>query len=630
MKSKNDKIIDELIKDLEVSFQECDEEYLNSLEPDELYDSSNSSFPAELSETALVEEGKLISKFLSISCPCGENCQNLFNVEELMDARQNFRLMSWREQHCFIIGKLQTFQRNSTLSVSARQNRLRERQKYDYFINADRPVCRAVFLFYHGETIDRLKRRQKYLTEIGTLPPEHGNAGRIPKHACQLKDVKMVKIFVELFVAIHGLPDAGRDLRVGKRRLKTYLPSVMNYRYVHRIYKKSMDLYNSSPVKYQTFRKIWIEHFSDILFSKPKSDLCMTCENNNKLINAAIASSDDNKKLEYLTLAKDHILAAKKERDYYRMSIEKSRESYHKHSTDVNLSSKENSIMHYSWDFAQQLHYPYEDHQVGPIYFKSPRIAQLFGVCCEALPKQVNYLIDEADFPGKGADTVISLLDHYFEHYGLNEQHALLTADNCVGQNKNNALLQYLMYRVMTGKHKSIKLSFMLVGHTKFSPDGYFGLIKMNYRRSKIYTYDHLVDTIKSSTPGGFNICQNQKDSSGKPNIVYRKWSSWLASFFENLTNITRYQHFFIEANNPGKIIVKESIDAKEETYSLLKKNNFKFDKKTGEPSCLISQGLSAKRQWYLYDSIRQHIPNEKDQNITAPKPQIPRPLKIK
>ncbi len=92
-------------------------------------------------------------------------------------------------------------------------------------------------------------------------------------------------------------------------------------------------------------------------------------------------------------------------------------------------------MQHYSWDFAQQFYYPYEDQQVGPIYFKIPRRAQLFGVCCEGKPAQTNYLIDEADFVEKGANTVISLLDHFFEHHSLGEKYVYLTADNCVGQN---------------------------------------------------------------------------------------------------------------------------------------------------------------------------------------------------
>ena len=68
---------------------------------------------------------------------------------------------------------------------------------------------------------------------------------------------------------------------------------------------------------------------------------------------------------------------------------------------------------HYSFDFAQQVQYPSNPLQPGPIYFKNPRKCGLFGIHCEALSKQVNFLIDEGVNVGKGANCVVSLL-HYF------------------------------------------------------------------------------------------------------------------------------------------------------------------------------------------------------------------------
>ena len=44
-------------------------------------------------------------------------------------------------------------------------------------------------------------------------------------------------------------------------------------------------------------------------------------------------------------------------------------------------------------------------------------------------------LLDEAENLGKGADCVISLLHHYFEHHAAGEKNVYLQADNCVGQN---------------------------------------------------------------------------------------------------------------------------------------------------------------------------------------------------
>ena len=40
-------------------------------------------------------------------------------------------------------------------------------------------------------------------------------------------------------------------------------------------------------------------------------------------------------------------------------------------------------------------------------------------------------------------------------------------------------LLRYGMWRVLTGKHKSMEYSMMEAGHTKFHPDWHFGLWKV-------------------------------------------------------------------------------------------------------------------------------------------------------
>ena len=69
---------------------------------------------------------------------------------------------------------------------------------------------------------------------------------------------------------------------------------------------------------------------------------------------------------------------------------------------------------------------------------------------------------------GKGANATVSMIDHYLANHGQKEDHLHLHAESCVGQNKNNCLIQYLLCRVMLG-HKTAVLSFMLPGHTKFA-----------------------------------------------------------------------------------------------------------------------------------------------------------------
>ncbi|KAH3806326.1 hypothetical protein DPMN_134645 [Dreissena polymorpha] len=66
--------------------------------------------------------------------------------------------------------------------------------------------------------------------------------------------------------------------------------------------------------------------------------------------------------------------------------------------------------------------------------------------------------------------------------YGLGEQHSHFQCDNCCGQNKNNIVIWYLLWRVLVGLHRIITLSFMLIRHTKFTPDWHFGIWKSKWR----------------------------------------------------------------------------------------------------------------------------------------------------
>ena len=52
------------------------------------------------------------------------------------------------------------------------------------------------------------------------------------------------------------------------------------------------------------------------------------------------------------------------------------------------------------------------------------------------------------------------------------------------GQNKNNAMVHYLMWRVAKGLNTTIELNFMIAGHTKFAPDRHFGSFKSLFRKT--------------------------------------------------------------------------------------------------------------------------------------------------
>ena len=76
-------------------------------------------------------------------------------------------------------------------------------------------------------------------------------------------------------------------------------------------------------------------------------------------------------------------------RAYYNSMVDASRESC-RHVHKLGRADGVDNV-HYSFDFAQQVHLPSNPMQPGPIYFLAPRKCGIFGVCCEGIPKQVLY-----------------------------------------------------------------------------------------------------------------------------------------------------------------------------------------------------------------------------------------------
>ena len=141
--------------------------------------------------------------------------------------------------------------------------------------------------------------------------------------------------------------------------------------------------------------------------------------------------------------AKKHLQIVHMERKHYKDLCDKSKEVIKKMKENVQTTVPlETDTIHYSFDYAQQIHYPSDPFQPGPMYFLAPRKCSIFGICCEGIPQQYNYLIDEAVDCGKGGNSVCSMLHHFFATHGLKEKKVHLHADNCCGQNKNNIVLQ--------------------------------------------------------------------------------------------------------------------------------------------------------------------------------------------
>ena len=145
------------------------------------------------------------------------------------------------------------------------------------------------------------------------------------------------------------------------------------------------------------------------------------------------------------------------------------------------------------------------------------------------LKTQINYLIDEASATGKVVNTVISLLHHLFSTHTFGESSVHLHADNCSGLNKNRHVIAYSMWSVLTGRHKQITLSFLIVGHTKFSPDTCFGMIKRFYRRTFVGCLDDIAKVVSKSSV--VNEPQLAGTQDGSTIIPMHDWATYFDIF---------------------------------------------------------------------------------------------------
>ena len=145
-------------------------------------------------------------------------------------------------------------------------------------------------------------------------------------------------------------------------------------------------------------------------------------------------------------------------------------------------------------------------------------------------------------------------MHHFFETYGLGETGVHLYCDNCLGQNENRYVLWYMAWRVMRGLHSEISLHFMPPGHTKFSPDWCFGLLKKCFKVNPVFTLDELKLTVLRSTrESQINIPQLTGNEKGEVFVPTYDWSK----FFRGFTALDQVKSFY-QFNKVFNMVSKE------------------------------------------------------------------------
>lgn len=556
---------------------------------DEVY-SDDAAVPLEQApeeiEQALI--GSQIRDNVSRGCGCeGYRHWEDLPEDELVSFMFKLRRLKKHDLKQLVLGEL---------TACAHQSESASHKKYYFtYTVLGKRVCRDVFKEVHGIGRHILRSLQEAVEAQDVTPPTHAGRGRAVTHALAPDTVQAVKLFIKSYASVWGMPQPAAP-RGRAQVAPIYLPASSKKKDVFKLYSETEG---ATPMAYSTFVKTWNEQCSEVVVMKPRTDVCAWCE---KLREATRKARTEEKIGEATGGLTQHLMQAGKERQYYKAKIEQA---------NGHAQEQDPTMVHITFDFAQQLELPQHTRQVGPIYFKSRFKVQLFGVCNEAAKKQTNFLFHEGESIGSdgkkahGPNSVISMVHHYLRKQCSSAKIISMHADNCVGQNKNKSVMAFICWYVMHGYAEEVIISFMRVGHTRCSVDAKFGRLKQQFRNSEVDSMDDVVSAVDSSCAANDAL---------RYSWLWRVWDSFLADFFSPIRGIRNYQHFRATKAKPGVLFVKETCeDADEKEIALLRPSKTVANvKAAGLPAVLPAAGISEERLHYLEAQIKPFLSQDK------------------
>lgn len=179
--------------------------------------------------------------------------------------------------------------------------------------------------------------------------------------------------------------------------------------------------------------------------------------------------------------------------------------------------------------------------------------------------------------------------------------------------------MAYFMWRIISGKHKSIQFCFLPVGHTKFSPDWAFGMMKRKLRHTRVCSLTELKFCFEASSPvSAVNVACLTGSESGEVFVPVSDWQTFLMNEmnYKRIDGIKNLHYLHFHADHPGQVKVHENSESPIQlihmtTASVLSDNT---------PSAIIPDGISHDRKQYLFNKIRQFC-SEETKDVLCPKP---------
>lgn len=200
----------------------------------------------------------------------------------------------------------------------------------------------------------------------------------------------------------------------------------------------------------------------------------------------------------------------------------------------------------FTFDFKQCLSIPYDPIQPAHYFYHSKRSCHVFGVVEEhhATPYHI-FLYDECD-GGKTADEIITILSSVIQGSSVgSNDHLILYADNCSGQNKNRYLVAFMVALLLKKVCASVRMKFLVVGHTHNNCDRAFGYCEKRFRKNQIH---HPTDAL--------SVLQGIKGMQSKLIDSFRDYRSVCDTHLKDVKGIHDAAELLVHEDNPTEVLL--------------------------------------------------------------------------
>lgn len=395
--------------------------------------------------------------------PCKENCPNQCSLKFPEVVRQDIHEMYWG------LGTFQR-QRDWLLSCIREVGIKRRRQEaetsrrqasYKYVIpweNVEHQVCQKFLL----QTLDISQMTLRY-TKNNAISCRVSKSDQRGRHEPANKtSLELKKHAIDFISTLPAVPSHYCRVKTSRN----YLPS--EFRNMSRLYQifKSDQINNGKniQVSFKVFTEIFKKEFN-IGFHVPKKDKCGMCE-------------------------------SRKEKDYE--ETDQSRQEYEKHLRLKDICKEEfltnqkkgvddKGFLCVSFDLQKVLNTPHGDNLL--LYYARKYSFYNLTIYENVTQNGLCYLWGECD-GNRGSNEICTTLYKYLHDVDKKGivQNVSLHCDSCSGQNKNRSTLAMLFYFLNESSNiKTIKITFLLPGHTYMPVDSIHGTIERFIKRRTVW-----------------------------------------------------------------------------------------------------------------------------------------------